>query len=289
MTTIYRDQVNIGDFVFNTDTPLYYDFRIDSIAGWDDGPDLDINISDYGVADGGSAGFFPAKAKYMQIEGYVECGNRVGMEDVKTILSQAFPRNIDIVIQRLSPVPKQMTIRRAGKIEYPHDEDGYEDALRFVVQVVAPDPFRYSTAETILTTGISTPDESGRIYPRVYPLVYDPVAGADTGNLGVSFTNVGSASSYPITIVEGPVSAGGWQVVNDTTGQRLTFDISVGAGQTLEIDHANHSLRFNGYPFSSRAEGEWWPLIPGENFIRLTSSVFDAAASLEIHARSSWE
>lgn len=289
MSTIYRDQVNVGDFVFNTETPLYYDFRIDSIAGWDDGPDLEINISDYGVADGGSAGFFPAKSKYMQIEGYVVCGSRLAMEEVKGYISAAFPRNTDIVIQRFSPIPKQMTIRRASKIEYPYDEDGFEDALRFVLTVVATDPFRYSVTETVLTTGISTPDESGRIYPRVYPMVYDPVSGADTGNLGVTFNNVGSAASYPVSIVTGPVSAGGWQIANDTTGQRLTFDISVGAGQTLEIDHATHSLKFNGYKFTARAEGEWWPLVPGDNFIRFTSSVYDAAASLEIHARSSWE
>lgn len=289
MSTIFGDLVTVNDFTFNTDTPIFYDFRIDAIQGWDDGPDLDIVISEYGVADGGSVGFFPAKSKYMQIDGYVFCGDRGGMEAVKTILGQAFPRNLDLVLKRYSPVAKQMTVRRASKIEFPHDNDGFQDALRFSVSVVATDPFRYSVAETVATTGISTPDESGRTYPRVYPLVYNPVSGSDTGNLGVTVNNAGNANSYPVTILEGPLNAGGWQIANDTTGQRLTFNVSLAAGQTLEIDHANHSLMFNGFPYVARAEGEWWPLVPGDNFVRLTSSVFDAAASMEIHARSAWE
>lgn len=289
MTTIYGDLVDINGFIFNTDTPLFYDFRIDSLAGWNDGPELDVVISEYGVADGGTPGFFPAKSKFVTIEGYVPCGNRDGIEQVQTILGMAFPRNIDIVIKRYSPVSKQMTVRRAGKIEYIHDEDGFEDALRFLVPVVATDPFRYSTDETVITTGISTPDESGRIYPRVYPMIYTPIAGDDTGNLGVTFTNEGNVNSYPVTYVNGPLDAGGWQIANDTTGQRLTFNLTLAAGQQLRIDHGNHVLQLNGYPAVYRAEGEWWPLVPGDNFVRLTSSVFNATASMEVHARSAWE
>lgn len=289
MSTIYEDLVTVNDFTFNTPTPIFYDFRIDDIQGWDTGPELDVVISEYGVADGGSPGFFPAKSKYMQIEGYVFGGTRSGLEAIKTYLGLAFPRNTDLLIKRYSPVPKQMTVRRASGIEYPHDGDGFEDALRFSVTVVATDPFRYSVAETVATTGISTPDESGRTYPRVYPLVYNPVSGADTGNLGVTVNNAGNTASYPVTKVTGPLSAGGWQIANDTTGQRLTFNVSLAAGQTLEIDHANHSLKFNGFDYISRAEGEWWPLVPGDNFVKLTSSVFDPAASMEIHARSAWE
>lgn len=289
MSTILKDLVTVNGFTFNTPTPIFYDYRIDGMAGWDDGPDLDVVISEYGVADGGAAGFFPAKSKYIQIDGYVYTGNRVGMEAVKTYLGQAFARNVDLTVIRYSPVPKQMTMRRASKIEYPMDDMGFSDALRFTVTLVATDPFRYATTETVATTGISTPDESGRTYPRVYPLIYTAFSGADTGNLGVTINNAGNVASYPITIIEGPLSAGGWQIANDTTGQRLTFNVSLAAGQTLEIDHANHSLKFNGFPYTSRAEGEWWPLVPGDNFVRLMSSVFDAAASMEVHARSAWE
>lgn len=286
MTTIYKDEVHVNDYVFNTATPLYWDFRIDALQGWEDTADLDPIVVEYEVADGGSAGYFPAKVKYVQCEGYVTAGTRTGTEDIKRLLGTIFARNTDLVIQRYGPVPKQITFRRASKIEYPTD---LPVGVRFLMTLVAVDPFKYSVTETIVTTGISTPDESGRIYPRVYPLVYDPVAGADTGNLGVNFFNAGNSSSYPISVVEGPLTAGGWQIVNDTTGQRLTFDVSLAAGQILTIDHANHLLQFNGYPYVARAEGEWWPLIPGDNFVRLTSSVFDAAASLELHARSAWE
>lgn len=286
MTTIYKDEVHVNGFVFNTDTPLYWDYRIDELAGWEDTADLDPVIVEYEVADGGSAGYFPAKVKYVQMSGYVLTGDRAGGEDVKRILGSALARNTDLVVKRFSPVPKQMTFRRASKIEYIQD---LPVGIRFVTTLAAVDPFKYSTDETVVTTGISTPDESGRVYPRVYPLVYTAVAGADTGNLGVNFFNAGNASSYPISVVQGPLSAGGWQIVNDTTGQRLTFDVSLADGQTLTIDHANHLLLFNGYPYVARAEGEWWPLIPGDNFVRLTSSVYEAAASLELHARSAWE
>lgn len=286
MSTIYRDLIEVNDFVFNTDTPIFWDYRIDNLDGWEDTVDLDPVVVEYDVADGGSAGYFPAKVKYVQLEGYVLTGDRAGAEDVKRILGTAFARNTDLVIKRHSPVPKQITFRRASRIEYTTD---LPEGIRFLMTLVAVDPFKYSITEAVVTTGISTPDESGRIYPRVYPMVYDPVAGADTGNLGVNFFNEGNANSYPISVVEGPLTAGGWQIVNDTTGQRLTFDVSLAAGQVLTIDHANHLLLFNGYPYVARAEGEWWPLIPGDNFVRLTSSVFDAAASLELHARSAWE
>lgn len=289
MSTIYRDLVEVGAFQFNAPAPVGYDYRVDALIGWEDGPELEVTISDYEVSDGGSPGFFAAKSKFVTVEGYVFTGGRGGSEAVKTALGAALPRNTDLVVRRYSPVPKQMTMRRASRITFPEEMNGYDDALRFSVDMVATDPLRYSVAEIIVTTGISTPDESGRIYPRVYPLVYTPLSGADTGNLGVSITNLGNAPTYPITYVNGPVDAGGWQIANDTTGQRLTFNISLATGQQLMIDHANHLLKFNGYPAVYRAEGDWWAIVPGENFLRFTSSTYNATASIEVHARSAWE
>lgn len=285
MSTIYRDLVDVGGFIFNTPTPIYYDFRIDTMDGWFDGPDVDVIISEYGVADGGSAGFFPAKSKYVYIRGYVRINDRVEGEQVKTIIGTAFPRNTDIEVVRNSPVPTKMTMRRASKIEFQQD---FEQGLSFNLSMVATDPFRYSVNDAPIIIGISTPDESGREYPRTYPLQYIGVVGGG-GNLGENFQNLGNANSYPISRVTGPLTAGGWQIINETTGQRLTFNISLTVEQTLEVNHANHTLKMNGYPTIVPAEGDWWALVPGNNFIRLTSSEFNVDAQLELIAQSAWE
>jgi hypothetical protein len=285
MTTIYRDLVDVGGFIFNTPTPIYYDFRIDEMAGWFDGPEVDAVISEFGVADGGSPGFFPAKSKYVYVQGYVLFQSRAEGEQVKTIIGTAFPRNTDIEVIRHSPTPTKMTMRRAGRIEFPQD---LPEGIRFVVPLVATDPFRYSINDATISIGISTPDESGRVYPRTYPLEYLGVVGGG-GNLGENFQNVGNANSYPVSVINGPLSAGGWQLINETTGQRLTFNVSLTETQFLEIDHGSHTLKMNGYPYIAPAEGDWWPLIPGNNFIRLTSSDFNATAELVLHPSSAWE
>lgn len=287
MPTIYRDVVTVGDISFNAVSPATFDFRIDEMAGWFDGPEIDVVISEFGVADGGSPGFFAAKSKYVEVNGWclAKTGGRADVQEIRTQLGRAFPRNVDVAVTRFSPIPTYMMMRRAGPVKLVQE---MPEGCRFSLLLVATDPFRYSVGDAPIVIGISTPDDAGRTYPRTYPLFYTGTVGVGD-NLGKTFVNEGDANSYPISLVTGPLTAGGWQIINDTTQQRLTFNVTLTSAQTLEINHSAHTLKLNGYQVTYQAEGDWWALIPGSNFIRLTASDYNATAQLELHPQSAWE
>lgn len=285
MPTIYKDRVVLNGLEFNTASSP---FRIDIMDGWKDTVDPEVVITPQGNSDGGVwAGRFPAKEKYIVIGGYCLSPTRVEAATRWDELVRAFRRNDELLLQRYEPTPKQMSVKLASKIE-PEDGGDFGEAWRFTATVVAQDPFKYSIEEiTTQPVGISAGGVAGRTYPRTYPLVYTEIEGA--AEQFASFFNQGTAGAAPISTVIGPLPAGGWRTVNDTTGESLGFNVAILEGQSLVIDHKEHEAFLNGFPVTSKKTGEWWKLVPGMNKLRLAAGDYNPTASFYTTGRSAWE
>lgn len=152
------------------------------------------------------------------------------------------------------------------------------------LELEALDPRVYSIEEAILQVGLPL-IESGRIYPRTYPVVYPEASGG--GHIVVE--NIGNLSSPPILRVYGPVTDPA--LLNSTSGREIKLTGSVGASDFIEIDVESGSIRLNGLEARRtmlNPVSRWWELEPGANDIRFLARTNEVGSRLEIYARSAW-
>jgi len=103
-------------------------------------------------------------------------------------------------------------------------ETAYEFGLasKAALQFYAPDPLKYG-APLSASTGLPT-TSGGLVYPLAYPLAYgSPVTGR------VSCANAGSAPTWPVFTVTGPIDAAGWQVTCIEDGVTATYTGPLGS------------------------------------------------------------
>lgn len=290
MPTIFRDKVTAGDITFNdrTEWPSVnaVEWGLDVLDGWSETPELDAPFAPLGSVDGEVPGeFFAARGKPLIIAGYVHATTRLDAELLSdVIVRDAFPRNREIEIVRYEAVPKVMRVRRNGPIEMswvgPY-------AFRWAVPTRAADPFKYGLTSSSDSAGVAGQSVGGRTYPRMYPLVYTTIA-SGTAERAV-LTNTGTTDSKRLTIViNGPLVTGGWRLVNETTDDTLKFDVGLAASDTLEIDFKTETALLNGFPISSTMSGDFFPIVPGVNIIKLYGD-FDPDTSFTATVFSAWE
>jgi Phage tail protein len=284
MPTIYQDPVTIGTMLLNDPVNGDYPIRCDILDGWKDTADLSVVITEQGISDGAVWGpRFPAKEKYLNLGGYYLADSRAAAEQVMDYIVRAIAVNTELTLIRYEPVPKKMTVKLSGKIEFSHTVD---NGFRFQCPLVAQDPNKYgldlSTATGNASTGQST---GGRSYPKTYPLVY--VGTASTGSGVVTINNAGTVASAPLSRIIGPITTG-WSLNNNTTGERLSFATSLTSDQVLEIDHKRHTATVSGLNVVATKQGTWWDLDPGINNIVLSVTEQNPTAQFTITAASAW-
>lgn len=158
----------------------------------------------------------------------------------------------------------------------------------FQIAMVAADPRIYSYQlynASVVASGAIVP--AGRSYPKTYSYSYGAWSSAILGSLAV--TNSGNTASPPLLTITGPGSNP--SVTNATTGETLSFFITMGATDTLQVDMLNHTVYFNGYSLYSAVDfnnSDWWYVQPGSNTINLGWSDFSDGASLTVEWRNAW-
>jgi hypothetical protein len=287
MATIWKDVIVLN--VVGGDTPVYFNdffeaptgaqsWAIDDMPGWDDTPDIDVQLSQVAGVDGEIMGDVQtARARHVIVSGYVKAPDRATSEILRDILVRdAFPRNKDMTLTRYEGVPKFLKVRRSGPIE-----------ITPPMPEVAQDPFKYSLDPVIATAGAAGLSTGGRTYPRTYPLTYTIVSGsADIDRAVVE--NIGTVASAPIIDLTGPLSKGGWRLSNETTGEDLFLDIGLATTDELDIDFATEVVRLNGFVVNPATGGDFWRVEPGINIIKLYAS-YDPGTTFTITNYSAWE
>jgi hypothetical protein len=289
--TIFQDKVTCGEWTFNDLSvlpPGVTQLGAYILDGWDDTPPLDVLLASRGTRDGDvPSEHDPYRSRQIRFGGWLHCVSRTAAIQARATMARSvFPRNTDLTFTRFEPgAAKQLTVRRAGEIEYPAGFNLTGGAFRFLVTLRAYDPLKYATTEDIAgECGVSGTSSGGRIYPRTYPLTYQSAAGQ--GNLLTVF-NSGSHRTYPVTVLTGPLPAG-WRWVNETLGVSLSLGVSLAEGSTLMLDHRREMALVGAVPLSPGIVGDWWPLEPGFNTMRLFGE-YSAIAKANIVARSAWE
>lgn len=138
------------------------------------------------------------------------------------------------------------------------------------VEFFCPNPLYYASNEQTATLAYSPP--TGRIYNRVYNLVY----GGGSATITTNVENTGWADTYPLITLYGPIDNP--VLGNDTQDAQLDFNISMSDADILVIDLYNKLITLNGTPArNTLTSGTWFSAQPGTNLFFLTG---DAGSTL---------
>jgi len=153
----------------------------------------------------------------------------------------------------------------------------------YQAQFKAQDPRFYSSTQ--YTQDIALPTATGGFsFPLAFPLAFGTIS---VGGILLA-TNAGNFESPPTIKIYGPVDNP--RIKNITSGLSLEFNLTVAAGDYLEIDFLNHNVMLNGTAsrFSYLTLAEWWTLDPGVNELRYEASTYSAGSYARVIWRDAW-
>lgn len=157
----------------------------------------------------------------------------------------------------------------------------------FTLAGVSEDPVVWSQIEHRTLIVPSPATAGGRAYPKGYPKLYTPGVGD-----AAIVNNAGRSPSYPKIVVTGPGAAP--LATNARVGRTLYFNYVLGVGENLVIDTdpRRRSILLNGatprYSALDSARSKWWPLLPGDNDIRIGFANYSFGAQVEILHKDAW-
>jgi len=154
--------------------------------------------------------------------------------------------------------------------------------VAWAVEFHASDPRVY---EEDIHEGTSTlPTAGGGLQ---FSLVFSLVFGAVSTGGSIDAPNDGTAPAPVWARIDGPCANPVLLLAN--TGEYLSFNISIAAGDWLEVDFANHTAMLNGTAsrFANIVNHGWWMLQPGDNEIQFRAST-QTTALLTVRWSSAW-
>lgn len=154
-----------------------------------------------------------------------------------------------------------------------------------MVQLVATDPRVYDATLTTLSTGLAA-TSGGMTFNATFPLGFG--SGASGG--AMTAVNLGPFTTEWQATIAGdctnPV------IENLTTGQTLSFAITLGVGDSLVVDSRGKRATLNGTAsriYTLQPGSAWWTLPAGATLIRFRNNgPYSAAAQLTLTYRSAW-
>lgn len=148
----------------------------------------------------------------------------------------------------------------------------------YAVQLDATDPRLYDDTLSSLTLPVAVPG-AGFPFPMTFPLSFG-TSGA--GGI-VSLVNDGNVHTEPVFTIYGPVQNP--SVQNLTTGEVLSFGITLGPSDLLTVDTGLHSVVLNGtQSVRGTLQGgySWWKLAPGTTQIAFRANTVYTGATMLI-------
>lgn len=189
--------------------------------------------------------------------------------------------------------PVVFKFRRRGRLEderalvnlassWDDSAAGWAPSVHAAVSLSGEDPRIYSDA---LKSASYDPSAAmaggGAAIPLVFPLVF-----TTTTATHITVLNVGTAKSPPIFTVEGPALDP--TIDNDSTGESIFLDVSLGSGDTVVVDVENREVYLNGEIhreiFDAR-QSTWFEIWPGTNQLRLRGTALTSDSLLRVQFR----
>ena len=153
-----------------------------------------------------------------------------------------------------------------------------------LLQWMAPDGVAETLAQSTQIVPASVPAAPGFTFDLTFDLLIPPASPSGRTNV---FT-VGNARCYPVMQLWGPCTNPAIDNLQDLdesgVPRQLKFDISLSAGQYLEVDTRERTVLLNGninqprYNTLDFTVSSWWTLATGNNFVKYFPDSFSGNA-----------
>lgn len=269
-------------------------FIVESLDGWDDTATTDSVF----VGNGGGPGVCTS-GEWLQTEGYLTVTGIIqappeAQQIFRSLLLAGLPATSDvplIVTGGSWDADKQAFVRRFDKPTIARRRN----YMRFTVPLIMADPLKYGLVPIAGTMGVwvgeswfgTYTDQGSGIWTRGYG--FDGTHWVRTFRQFVeegawpdayTLTSEGDVTSQRLTVsVQGPLSAGDWWLINETTGARMWVAADVADGAELVLDCFNKTATLNGTSVDHLVYGDWLTLEPGGNTYRLLASAQSAGSA----------
>jgi hypothetical protein len=258
--------IAVNGFVLNdpnSGNGVYLDEPISGLSM----PPIRTSQGTYSGRDGGYVGAQFYGARLISLTGMIFSQSALAVENTRKAFEAALA----------SPPPIVLTITTNGGSLYTMNT--YVDSLDipinrtvtqapFSLTLIAPDPTIYDGSSTGLNTVTLNPVVGGGLtWPLTWPLPWS------AGTQPVTINNTGNVTIYPTITLTGAMTNP--TILNVTTGQFFSLTgLTTSAGDVLVINLLSRTVMLNGGSVLSYAPTTitWWPLIPGNNTIKFTTT-----------------
>ncbi|MFI8263684.1 phage distal tail protein [Streptomyces sp. NPDC085665] len=160
-------------------------------------------------------------------------------------------------------------------------------AARFDVELWAADPVLYADQQSTARVVPLAPRGSVPVFPLRFPFGFMK-AGAVYVSPPEDIAVDGNTATWPTYTIKGPVVNP--SIINRTTGERITVQITVPTAEVLTIDTRARTVLLNG---ASRygaltSDSVWFPFRPGVARLEFDDLLGDKARGADVRWRSAW-
>jgi hypothetical protein len=272
--------VQIGGITFNDGGVDVYGvtWMCEELGGWGS-PGSTLDVAQRSGDHGGWAGGAWLKPRIMTVKGSLSAPSAATARDALSRLYQAFPLDLSPLTVTEAGLARTCMVRRQDDVIALSTSTCEMD---WSAQVVAPDPRKYSAALS-LTTGLPL-SSGGLTWPVTWPATWN--ATVASGRIPVN--NIGDFATRPQLRIDGPCQ--GPRVTLTGTGQALAWNLTLAAGQWLDIDTDRHTSLLNGQVSrSTLMTSRDWFEIEGSAELAFTADAYDPGALLTVTYKSAWQ
>ncbi len=274
-------QLEFRDYLLGDDVFTF----MESITGWEDLPSVDSSNTLRPASHGAWVGKKLVGQRIITWSGRFSTEDRTAWADEIERVKEAFTVPLGTEESTIVVRTRDTTKLAFGTVsarQIPMDYQYSYYGARLTIQFECSDPRLYSLGEN--SVFISTPSivVDGLEYPLVYPLDY----GEEPTPNSLFVLNDGTAPS-PVTLnFSGPMTNP--MLINQTTGERLGFDIVLTVDDILSVNTRLGTVLLNGVAdrlytrtlTSSPILG--FDLLPGENEMQLIADDWEEGSGVEI-------
>ncbi|WNI19690.1 hypothetical protein [Actinacidiphila sp. ITFR-21] len=271
--------IQLGGITFGQVDEEGVHWHCSTISGWDS-PDVKTTVTPREAAHGSWMSPVYLAERVVTLAGKAFAPDRGAMDRAMEHLLAAASLT-DTTLTVWETIPKQLTVRRSGKVLAERMTDR---VLDWSVLLTAPDPRRYGTTLRTASTGLPS-TTGGLVLPAAPPWTLS----AATVSGFLQADNEGSIVSYPGLTITGPVQQPTVSVrYPDGTVTALAYNGELANGDVLTLATDTHTATVGGASRRRNLSGDWPQIPPGGAQILFGAAVYSATATLTAAWRPAW-
>lgn len=234
--------------------------------------DKEITLNDL-YTDGKSYARDKLNEKKPQLQGYIKTNDLTNILKLNALMAKRGLKKLTVGFDGLPLLYAMVGI-----------ENKVADAINPSImsfQLVMPDPYLYCVEPSDIFLGAISSNS------LTFPFTFSITFGDITGGQGI-ITNQGNAVAYPVITVVG--SCNTLVISNETTGESMSLNISLGASDTLIIDNRPNTrgITINGQNRIDLKQGNWISCEPGDNLFTFSRNSIESTQHCTIELQSRW-